>query len=83
VRVVDFERLATPPGKVDDARICELIRDNFPLTPRGIIEYLDLRRPIFRATSAGGHFGREEFSWEKTGKAAALAAAAGLTAAAS
>ena len=70
-------------GKVDDARICELIRETFPLTPRGIIEYLDLRRPIFRATSAGGHFGREEFSWEKTGKAAALAEAAGLTAAAS
>jgi len=64
-------------GKVDDERLCELVRETFPLTPRGIIEYLDLRRPIFRQTAAGGHFGREGFSWEKTDKAAALAEAAG------
>jgi S-adenosylmethionine synthetase len=64
-------------GTIDDERLCELVRDTFPLTPRGIIEYLDLRRPIFRRTAAGGHFGREEFSWEKTDKAAALAEAAG------
>jgi len=64
-------------GKVDDERLCELVRETFPLTPRGIIEYLDLRRPIFRRTAAGGHFGREEFAWEKTDKAAALAEAAG------
>ncbi len=63
-------------GKIDDARLCELVREQFPLTPAGIIEHLQLRRPIFRATTAGGHFGREEFSWEKTDKADALAAAA-------
>jgi len=69
-------------GKVDDERFCELIRENFPLTPRGIIEHLDLRRPIFRRTAAGGHFGRDEFPWEKTDKATALADAAGTAAAA-
>jgi S-adenosylmethionine synthetase len=69
-------------GKVDDERLCELVRETFPLTPRGIIEYLDLKRPIFRRTAAGGHFGREEFAWEKTDKAAALAEAAGAGAAA-
>ena len=60
-------------GKVDDERLCSLVREHFPLTPRGIIEHLDLRRPIFRRTAAGGHFGRDEFPWEKTDKAAALA----------
>jgi S-adenosylmethionine synthetase len=69
-------------GKVEDQRLCELIREHFPLTPRGIIEHLDLRRPIFRRTAAGGHFGRDEFPWEKTDKATALAEAAGATAAA-
>ncbi len=63
-------------GKIDDARLCELVREHFPLTPAGIIEHLELRRPVFRATTAGGHFGRDEFSWEKTDKAEALAAAA-------
>ncbi len=50
----------------------------FPLTPGGIIRYLDLRRPIYRKTAAGGHFGRNEpeFTWEKTNRAAELAAAA-------
>ena len=63
-------------GKVEDERLCEVVREFFPLTPRGIIEYLDLRKPIFRKTAAGGHFGRDGFSWEQTEKAAKLAAAA-------
>jgi S-adenosylmethionine synthetase len=58
--------------------LTEIVRANFKLTPKGIIETLDLRRPIYRATAAFGHFGRDEetFSWEKTDKAAALKAAA-------
>jgi S-adenosylmethionine synthetase len=66
-------------GKISDDAICSLIRKLFPLTPGGIIQYLDLRRPIFRKTAAGGHFGREEpeFTWESTRRAAELAAAAG------
>ncbi len=69
-------------GRVDDSRICEIVRDLFPLTPGGIIEYLDLRRPIFRLTAAGGHFGRSEpeFTWESTSRAAELAEAAGTEA---
>ena len=67
-------------GKVDDERLCSLVREHFPLTPRGIIEHLDLRRPIFRRTAAGGHFGRDEFPWEKTDKANALAETASTTA---
>ena len=65
-------------GKVEDAKLTELVRANFPLTPRGIIEHLALRRPIYRATAAFGHFGRVEstFSWEKTDKAEALRAGA-------
>ncbi|MBU6309529.1 MAG: methionine adenosyltransferase [Planctomycetes bacterium] len=63
-------------GKVEDERLCEVVREFFPLTPRGIIEYLELRQPIFRKTAAGGHFGRDGFSWEKTDKAAKLAQAA-------
>ncbi len=57
-------------GKVEDAAICELIREVFPLSPGGIIDYLQLRRPIFRKTAAGGHFGRNEpeFTWEDTSK---------------
>jgi S-adenosylmethionine synthetase len=71
-------------GRVDDARLCELVREFFPLTPRGIIQYLELRRPIYRKTAAGGHFGRSEadFRWENTDRAAALAEAAGVEAAA-
>jgi S-adenosylmethionine synthetase len=62
-------------GKVPDEQICEVVRDLFPLSPAGIIDYLDLRRPIFRKTAAGGHFGREDadFSWEKTDRAHELA----------
>ncbi len=64
-------------GKVEDGKICETVRRLFPLKPAGIIEYLDLRRPIFRKTATGGHFGREEegFSWESTHRAKELAAA--------
>jgi S-adenosylmethionine synthetase len=67
-------------AKIDEAKIADLVREHFDLRPRGIIEMLDLRRPIYRATAAYGHFGREEpnFTWEKTDKAAALRAAAGL-----
>ncbi len=52
------------------------VREIFPLTPKGIIEYLDLRRPIYKKTAAYGHFGRSEpeFTWEATGKAAELKA---------
>ena len=55
---------------------CEAVREIFPLTPKGIIEYLDLRRPIYKKTAAYGHFGRcePEFTWEATGKAAELKA---------
>ena len=67
-------------GKLPEARIVELVREHFPLTPRGIIEDLDLRRPIFKATAAFGHFGRPEFSWERVDRAAALASAAGVDA---
>ncbi len=65
-------------GRVDDQRLCELVREVFPLTPSGIIKYLDLRRPIYRKTAAGGHFGRSEpeFRWESTDKAEALKEAA-------
>ena len=70
-------------GKIDDERICEVVREFFPLTPGGIIKYLDLRRPIYRKTAAGGHFGRSEpeFTWESTARAEALAEAVGLEAA--
>ena len=67
-------------GKISDERLSRLVAEHFDLRPRGIIEMLDLRRPIFEKTAAYGHFGREEpeFSWERTDKAAALKAAAGL-----
>ena len=61
-------------GAVPEEKIVEAVREVFPLTPAGIIKYLDLRRPIFQKTAAFGHFGRSEpeFTWEKTEKAAAL-----------
>jgi len=65
-------------GKISEDRIAELVRENFPLSPGGIIDYLNLRQPIFRATAAGGHFGRDEFPWEKTDKAEELAKQAGI-----
>jgi len=67
-------------GRVSDTIISRVVRDHFELTPRGIIEELKLRRPIYRATAAYGHFGRDEhgFSWERTDKAESLRAAAGV-----
>jgi S-adenosylmethionine synthetase len=67
-------------GKISDDKIAALVSQHFDLRPRGIIEMLDLRRPIYEKTAAYGHFGREEpeFTWERTDKAAALKAAAGL-----
>jgi S-adenosylmethionine synthetase len=59
-------------GKVDEGKLSDAVRKNFTLNPKGIIETLDLRRPIYKATAAFGHFGREGFSWEKTDKADAL-----------
>ena len=66
-------------GHVADAKIAELVRELFDLRPRGIIQMLDLLRPVYLATAAYGHFGRTEagFTWERTDKAAALHAAAG------
>lgn len=67
-------------GKVSDAKLVELIRKHFALTPQGIIKSLDLLRPIYQKTAAYGHFGRNEpeFTWEKTDKAAALRKEAGI-----
>ncbi|MGY0218531.1 methionine adenosyltransferase [Endozoicomonadaceae bacterium StTr2] len=67
-------------GKVSDDRISELVREHFDLRPHGLVDMLDLKRPIYLPTAAYGHFGREEadFTWERTDKADALRAAAGL-----
>ncbi len=64
-------------GKLSDEEIVALVRENFDLRPQGLIDMLDLKRPIYRATAAYGHFGREEenFTWEKTDKAEVLKAA--------
>ncbi|MBS1840052.1 MAG: methionine adenosyltransferase [Acidobacteria bacterium] len=69
---------------VGEEKLTQLVRENFKLTPKGIIETLDLRRPIYKPTAAYGHFGRSGpgFSWEKTDRADALRKAAGLGAAA-
>ena len=69
-------------GKIDPATLVELVRENFQMTPRGIIDSLKLRRPIFKRTAAYGHFGRTEpeFSWEATDKAASLRSAVGAEA---
>jgi S-adenosylmethionine synthetase len=69
---------------IPEEKITELIRENFKLTPKGIIETLDLRRPIYKATAAYGHFGRSGpgFTWERTDRADTLRKAAGLGAAA-
>ena len=66
-------------GRLGDEKIQNLVREHFKLTPKGIIESLDLRRPIYRKTAAYGHFGRREkdFTWEATDKASALRSAAG------
>jgi S-adenosylmethionine synthetase len=67
-------------GKVSDETLAQLVQELFDLRPKGIVQMLDLLRPIYAKTAAYGHFGREEpeFSWERTDKAAALRAAAGL-----
>jgi S-adenosylmethionine synthetase len=61
-------------GRIPEEKITELVRAHFKLTPRGIMQELDLRRPIYKKTAAFGHFGRSEpeFSWERTDKAQAL-----------
>jgi len=68
-------------GRLDQARMAALVREHFPLTPKGMIDHLNLRRPIFRKTAAFGHFGRteESFTWEATDKAEALREAAGIS----
>lgn len=67
-------------GKISDEKIVALVREHFDLRPKGLIAMLDLKRPIYRATAAYGHFGREEpnFTWEKTDKAQGLKNAAGI-----
>jgi S-adenosylmethionine synthetase len=69
-------------GRIDDDRILELVKAHFDLRPAAIIKHLDLRRPIYQATAAYGHFGRDDIDapWERTDKAAALAAEAGVEA---
>jgi len=70
-------------GTIDENRIVELIRAHFPLTPKGMIEHLRLRRPIYRKTAAFGHFGRisgDGFTWEATDKAGILKEEARLAA---
>jgi S-adenosylmethionine synthetase len=68
-------------GRIPEEKMVELVRGHFALTPKGIIESLDLRRPIYKQTATFGHFGRRlpDFTWEKTDKAEALARAAGVT----
>lgn len=67
-------------GKIDEDKLAAIVRETFDLRPKGIVQELDLLRPIYAKTAAYGHFGRElpEFTWEKTDKAAALKAAAGV-----
>ena len=67
-------------GRVDNCTLVDLVQEHFDLTPRGIIESLDLLRPIYKKTAAYGHFGRwePEFTWEKTDKAAILRQEAAL-----
>jgi len=71
-------------GKLPDSRISQLVEAEFDMRPGAFRQYLDLHRPIFQKTSAYGHFGREDddFTWEKTDRAASLRAAAGLETAA-
>jgi S-adenosylmethionine synthetase len=71
-------------GKVEDSRLAEIVIENFSLTPAGMIQHLNLRRPIYRKTAAFGHFGRTEdtFTWEKADQSEVLREAAQLTAAA-
>ncbi|MFA5916555.1 MAG: methionine adenosyltransferase domain-containing protein, partial [Burkholderiales bacterium] len=70
-------------GKISDAKLSELVSRHFDLRPKGIVQMLNLLRPIYEKTAAYGHFGRDEpeFTWEATDKAQALAADAGIKAA--
>ncbi len=65
-------------AKVAEDLLVKLVREHFELRPYGLIEMLDLKRPIYQATAAYGHFGRDEFPWEQTDKAELLRSAAGL-----
>jgi len=65
-------------ANIPEEKIIELIKKHFPMTPKGIIDYLDLRKPIYRETARHGHFGRDIFRWEKTDKAKILKKEAGL-----
>jgi S-adenosylmethionine synthetase len=67
-------------GRISENALANLVRKNFDLTPRGIMEELNLRRPVYQATAAYGHFGREEegFTWEKSDKAESLRNDAGV-----
>ena len=69
-------------GQIGESELSAIVREIFPLTPKAVIDYLDLRRPIFKATAAYGHFGRTEdsFTWEKTDKVEALRQAASAAA---
>ena len=69
-------------GQIGESELSAIVREIFPLTPKAVIDYLDLRRPIFKATAAYGHFGRTEdsFTWEKTDKVEALQQAASAAA---
>ena len=73
-RVREMEHWGTPFSRIEDGRICELVRELFPLNPRQIIEYLRLLRPIYCQTAHDGHFGRKgpAFTWEKTNLAKEL-----------
>ena len=64
-------------GTIPESEITALVREFFPLTPKGIIDHLQLRRPVYKQTAAFGHFGRtgDSFTWEKTDKAEALSGA--------
>ena len=74
--LVDTEGTA----RISEAKISDIVRDLFPLTPKRMIDHLKLRRPIFAETSHGGHFGRSlpNFTWEKTDRVGALQKAAGI-----
>jgi S-adenosylmethionine synthetase len=67
-------------SKIDEGRLTDIVRANFNMTPKGIIETLDLRRPIYLPTASFGHFGRDEdtFSWEKVNRAERLGQDAGI-----
>jgi S-adenosylmethionine synthetase len=71
---VNVETFGT--NTIPEEKIAELVRKHFGLTPKGIITHLELKRPIYSATAAYGHFGRSEFPWEQTDKAEALASEA-------